>query len=65
MNRYVITISLLTLLITSGCVRRTTTVNYGRRSDNQTKRSWGATEQGNVVGEKTIWFWQKDFRKPK
>jgi hypothetical protein len=48
----------------SGCVRRTVTVDYENRGSATGGKTYGGETQVEVVEEKTIWIWQKEFRNP-
>ncbi|MDF7822980.1 hypothetical protein P4B35_03065 [Pontiellaceae bacterium B12227] len=53
---------LSTTVLIGGCVNRTVSrepSNYGQSSKS---KNYGATGRGQVVEEKRVWIWQKEFR---
>lgn len=52
---------LMSFILTSGCVNRTVTESKGNRGQDGTS---GSNLNNKVIEQKTIWFWQDDFRHP-
>ncbi len=53
------------VLLGSGCISRTTTIDHQHRGDIPKGKKYGSKSSDELVEKKTIWFWQDDFRKPK
>lgn len=51
-------------ILSSGCVRRTVSVSKPNQGSDKTDRQSGRNPHSKTVEEKTIWFWQDEFRNP-
>lgn len=55
----------VTSILLSGCVNRTVTLEPQHRGADMDGKKFGAGDpHTQVVEEKRIWFWQKEFRNP-
>jgi hypothetical protein len=61
MKNIIIGAIVITGCISTGCVRRTTSVEPKYSNPKAAAR---AAEQGTVLGQKTVWFWQDEYRNP-
>jgi hypothetical protein len=52
-----------TVLLLSGCVSRTVTIEPEQRGDTAAKKSkYGSDPHAELVEKKIVWIWQKEFR---
>jgi len=57
---------LATLILSSGCVSRTTTLEPQHRGGTPSdKKNYGSDPHSKLLEKKTIWIWQDEFRTPK
>jgi hypothetical protein len=63
MKQIIVAILFAASLVATGCVRRTvSSAPPGGAGAARSKNQYSGDDK--VLEEKTIWFWQKDFRNP-
>ncbi|MEI6892730.1 MAG: hypothetical protein V5783_11220 [Pontiella sp.] len=63
MQKLTVSVALFTIiLIAAGCVNRTTSREPSRHGLSPKSENYGATGHGEVIEQKRIWIWEKEFR---